>query len=81
MSDEDTDETGYGHEGDYEFDLMKYSGDTLYISGKKYGIDMIMTRVNADIDDHVYMDEVIAMADSFFNAKMIQLQPASFSQL
>lgn len=73
MSDEDTDETGYGHEGDYEFDLMKYSGDTLYISGKKYGIDMIMTRVNADIDDHVYMDEVIAMADSFFNAKIPQV--------
>ncbi len=73
MSDEDTDETGYGHEGDYEFDLMKYSGDTLYISGKKYGIDMIMTRLDAGIDDHVYMDEVVAMADSFFNAKIPQV--------
>ncbi len=73
MSDEDTDETGYGHEGDYEFDLMKYSGDTLYITGKKYGIDMIMTRLDAGIDDHVYMDEVVAMADSFFNAKIPQV--------
>ena len=69
-SDEDTDETGYGHEGDYEFDLMKYSNDTLYISGKKYGIDMIMTRVSASVDDEVYMNEVVAMADSFFNAKI-----------
>ena len=73
MSDEDTDETGYGHEGDYEFDLMRYSNDTLYISGKKYGIDMIMTRVDGNVDDHVYMDEVVAMADSFFNAKIPQV--------
>ena len=67
------DETGYGHEGDYEFDLMKYSNDTLYITGKKYGIDMIMTRVDAGVDDEVYMGEVIAMADSFFNAKIPQV--------
>ena len=73
LSDEDTDETGYGHEGDYEFDLMRYSNDTLYISGKKYGIDMIMTRVDASVDDHVYMDEVVANADSFFNAKIPQV--------
>ena len=73
LSDEDTDETGYGHEGDYEFDLMKYSNDTLYITGKKYGIDMIMTRVDGGIDDEVYMNEVVAMADSFFNAKIPQV--------
>ncbi len=67
------DETGYGHEGDYEFDLMKYSNDTLYITGKKYGIDMIMTRVDAGVDDEVYMGEVIAMADSFFHSKIPQV--------
>lgn len=69
-SDEDDDETGYGHKGDYEFDLMSYSNDTLYITGKKHGIDMIMTRVDANYDDEVYMNEVVAMADSFFNAKI-----------
>lgn len=73
MSEEDIDETGYGHEGDYEFDLMSYSNDTLYITGKKYGIDMIMTRVDAGVDDEVYMNEVVAMADSFFNAKIPQV--------
>jgi len=73
LSDEDADETGYGHEGDYEFDLMSYSNDTLYLTGKKYGLDMIMTRVDASVDDHVYMDEVVAMADSFFNAKIPQV--------
>ena len=70
MSEEETDETGYGHEGDYEFDLMKYSNDTLYITGKKYGIDMIMTRVPSTVEDEVYMNEVVAMADSFFHAKI-----------
>jgi len=70
LTDEDTDETGYGHEGDYEFDLMKYSNDTLYLTGKKYTIDMIMTRIDNKIDDEVYMNEVNAMADSFFNAKI-----------
>lgn len=72
-SDEDDNEQGYGHRGDYEFDLMKYSGDTLYVTGKKHGIDMIMTRIDANYDDEVYMNEVVAMADSFFNAKIPQV--------
>ncbi len=70
---EDENESGYGHEGDYEFCLMKYSGDTLYLSGKKHGINMIMTRVASTIDDNVYMNEVTAMADSFFHAKIPQV--------
>ena len=31
---------------------------------------MIMTRVAQDVNDEVYMNEVVAMADSFFNAKV-----------
>ena len=74
----DIDESGYGHEGSYEFNIMKYSGDTLYISSKKPTqserfVDMIMTRLPADIDDEVYMNEVVAMADSFFNSKVNQV--------
>ena len=73
-SDTDVNENGYGHEGDYEFDIMKYvespTGDTLFVTGKKYNLDMIMTRVAQDVDDEVYMNEVVAMADSFFNAKV-----------
>ncbi|MBQ9218989.1 MAG: DUF4302 domain-containing protein [Muribaculaceae bacterium] len=66
---QETDESGEGHEGDYEFDLMKYSNDTLYVEGKKRQIKMIMTRVDANIDDQVYMNYVTAMADSFFHPK------------
>lgn len=69
-SDKDVREYGYGHEGDYEFNIMKYSGDTLYLTGKKRNLNMIMTRVPAGTDDEVYMNEVVALADSFFNAKV-----------
>lgn len=68
--DNETDESGEGHLGDYEFDLMKYSNDTLYIEGKKHEIKMIMTRVDASTNDRVYMEYVTAMADSFFHRKM-----------
>ena len=73
QDDEADNEQGYGHRGDYEFNLMKYSNDTLYISGKKHGIDMIMTRIAPDIDDAQYMNEVVAMADSFFHARIPQV--------
>lgn len=73
LDDSDTDETGIGHEGDYEFDLMKYSGDTLYMSGKKYGINVIMTRLDGSIDDREYMDQTVAQADSFFKKVIPQV--------
>ena len=70
IPDTDVDEQGYGHYGDYEFDLMKYSNDTLYIEGKKHGVHMIMTRLASDVDDHTYLDEVVTLKDSLFNAKI-----------
>ncbi|MBQ9556434.1 MAG: DUF4302 domain-containing protein [Muribaculaceae bacterium] len=73
QTDQDVNENGYGHEGDYEFDIMKYSGDTLYLTGKKYNLNMIMTRVASTVDDEMYMNEVVAMADSFFNSKIPQV--------
>ena len=73
MQDDSNDESGRGHEGDYEFTIMKFSGDTMYLSGKKSGLDMIMTRVSSTIDDEIYMNEVTAQADSFFHAKIPQV--------
>ena len=64
------DEQGYGHSGDYEFDLMKFSNDTLYLEGKKNGAEIIMTRIAPEIDDETYLNEVVALVDSFFNAKV-----------
>lgn len=56
----ETDEQGYGHEGDYEFDIMKYSGDTLYLDGKKYERHMLMTRIDVEDDENFFteLDEV-----------------------
>lgn len=64
------DEQGYGHSGDYEFDLMKFSNDTLYLEGKKNGAEIVMTRIAPETDDETYLNEVVALADSFFNAKV-----------
>ena len=64
------DEQGYGHSGDYEFDLMKFSNDTLYLEGKKNGAEIIMTRIAPEIDDETYLNEVVALAESFYNAKV-----------
>ncbi|MCI6748179.1 MAG: DUF4302 domain-containing protein [Bacteroidales bacterium] len=70
IPDTERDEQGYGHSGDYEFDLMKYSNDTIYLEGKKNGADIIMTRIAPETDDETYLNEVVALADSFFNAKI-----------
>ena len=70
IPDTERDEQGYGHSGDYEFDLMKYSNDTIYLEGKKNGADIIMTRIAPETDDKTYLNEVVALADSFFNAKV-----------
>jgi len=69
----DTDEQGYGHEGDYEFDLMKYQNDTLYIDGKKYELHMLMTRVSPDVDDATFFDELDAKKAEIFSASIPEL--------
>ncbi|MBQ9466903.1 MAG: DUF4302 domain-containing protein [Muribaculaceae bacterium] len=68
LSDTEASETGVGHEGDYEFNLMKYSNDTLYLTGKKRHIDIIMTRLSPEVDDRAYLDEVNALPAKYFNA-------------
>ena len=58
---------GYGHEGDYEFNIMKYSGDTIYLTGKKYNLPMIMTRLSTSVDDETYLNEVAVMNKTLFS--------------
>ncbi len=61
---------GTGHEGDYEFNLMKYSGDTIYMTGKKYNLHMIMTRLPGDTDDETYLNEVALQNRTVFTSKL-----------
>lgn len=72
VNEDEPDEQGYGHKGDYEFDLMKYSGDSLYMEGKKYGNTIVMTRLDPSLDDQVYMDSVVNLANLFFDKKIPQ---------
>lgn len=58
------DETGFGHKGDYEFDIMKYSGDTLYMLGKKHELSIVMHRIPADTNDKQYFDSIASMLQS-----------------
>lgn len=59
---------GRGMEGDYEFILLKYSGDTLYLKGKKREMELLMTRLPEDTDDKAYLDQVVANANKFFSS-------------
>ncbi len=52
---------GEGHNGDYEFDLMRTSNDTIYMLGKKHELSIIMHRVPADTDDEAYFEQINSM--------------------
>lgn len=58
--------TGYnyaGYQGDYEFEFLRTSNDndTIYLRGKKYGNDMMMSRLNGSAQD--YIGKVINMVN------------------
>ncbi len=70
----DIDETGKGHEGDYEFRFMeKVDENTLYLKGKKSGYSIMMYRVAPDFDDKAYFEEVDATEKKLFNARFNRL--------
>ncbi len=71
--DEDINETGYGHNGDYEFQVMEVSEDsnTVRLLGKKRLINIYLHRLDASTTDmKTYMDEYKQMESSLF-AKVI----------
>lgn len=58
-SQSDIDETGFGHEGDYEFQVMEVSDDhkTMRLMGKKYLYMMYLRKLDKDTDVRKYMDD------------------------
>ena len=62
--DDDPDETGYGHSGDYEFDIMKYQNDTLFLEGKKYELPILMYRIDASVSNEDYFAHIRDMINS-----------------
>lgn len=49
------DETGYGHEGDYEFMMMENNGQSIRLRGKKYALNAYLRHLPADTDASEYL--------------------------
>ncbi len=67
-SQSDIDETGFGHEGDYEFQVMEVSDDhkTIRLMGKKYLYMMYLRKLDADTDVKQYMDDYKTIEKGLF---------------
>lgn len=63
----DINETGYGHEGDYEFQFMDVSedGKTVRLLGKKRLYDIFLHRLDPNTDVEAYMSSVKAVSNRF----------------
>lgn len=66
---EDIDETGFGHEGDYEFQIMEVSEDknTVRMLGKKRLYHIYLRRLDPSTDVKAYMDEYKEIEKTIFN--------------
>lgn len=64
----DIDETGFGHEGDYEFQVMHVSDDrnTIRLLGKKRLYDIYMRRLDPSTDVNAYMDAYKEIEQNLF---------------
>lgn len=65
---DDINETGYGHDGDYEFQVMNVSedGKTMRLLGKKRMISIYMRRLDADTDVEAYMNDYKKIETNLF---------------
>ncbi len=61
----DINETGYGHEGDYEFQFMEVSedGQTVRLLGKKRLYDIFLHRLDPNTDIAAFLDDTTKAAD------------------
>lgn len=71
----DINETGYGHEGDYEFQVMEVSDDhsTVRLSGKKRLHNIYLRRLDPSTDVKTYLDEYKEIETSLFSKKISKI--------
>ncbi|MDE6342884.1 MAG: DUF4302 domain-containing protein [Muribaculaceae bacterium] len=71
----DIDETGYGHDGDYEFQVLEVSedGNSIRLLGKKKLHHIYMRRLPADTDIQAYMDEYKKIEQGLFSKEIPNL--------
>lgn len=68
-SSDETDETGYGHYGDYEFMLMEADENVVRLKGKKWGVTHYLRKLDADTDDEAYLAQIDQMKANILSAK------------
>lgn len=74
LDNEDIDETGYGHSGDYEFQVMQCEDhNTMRLLGKKRSYTIWMHRLPADTDEKEYLDRVMTLTNGIFTKKFPKL--------
>lgn len=56
-----------GFQGDYEFVILRATQDSIYLRGKKWGNDMLMTRMPLDIQWQTYLDSIGTVKDNLFS--------------
>lgn len=71
----DINETGYGHNGDYEFQIMEVSEDrqTMRLLGKKRMHDIFLRRLDPLTDVRKYLDDYLEMSSSLFSKEVSRL--------
>lgn len=71
----DIDETGFGHEGDYEFQVMEVSEDhnTVRLLGKKTLYDIFLHRLDQATDVKAYMDDYKQTSSSLFSEQISKI--------
>lgn len=61
------DETGVGHEGDYEFVIYEGDADHFRMKGKKHGLEINMYKLPADQPWDTYYDKLDEIKNSYFS--------------
>lgn len=74
-NDEDINETGFGHEGDYEFQILEVSEDksTIKMLGKKRLYHIYLRRLDASTDVEAYMNEYKEVESKLFAKEVSNL--------
>ena len=57
-----------GEQGDYEFVIMRTTTDSIFVQGKKWGNDMVFTRVADDVN---WEDQINKMHKVFYSMKWL----------
>ncbi len=66
LDDKPIDETGFGHEGDYEFQIMDSDDhDVVRLLGKKRGYNVYLRRLDSTTDEKSYLEGIDATQNVF----------------